>query len=288
MIHIILYNNNTMKIIIDNREHLLYEKCSNLIQKNPDKYKSIKLIKTTLILGDVVITDDSDNTIIIIERKTFSDLLASIRDGRYNEQSHRLKHASNVHTHNIIYLLEGMFSQVSEDDKKKIYSCMTSIQLFKGFSVIRCSAVEETAELIVNYAEKIDRSMKANTPLCFTNNSISPTENLVCEITDTVITQDKYSKFVKKVKKENITPENIGEIMLCQIPDVSTQAASTVMNEYKTLGNLISALKENPTCIDQMSCADKNGKMRKIKKNSLDNIKHYLQGAICNTGYENL
>ena len=267
-----------MKIIIDDREHLLYEKCTTLIQKNSDKYKNIQLIKTTLVLGDVMITDDDDNTIVIIERKTFSDLLASIRDGRYNEQSHRLKHASNVHTHNIIYLLEGMFSQVSADDKKKIYSCMTSIQLFKGFSVFRCSSVEETAELIVNYTEKIERTLKANTPLCFANNTNGSSEDS-CVITDAVIVQDLYSKFVKKIKKENITLENIGEIMLCQIPDVSTQAASTVMNEFKTLGNLISALKENPACIDQMSCADKNGKMRKIKKNSLDNIKHYLQSA---------
>ena len=39
-------------------------------------------------------------------KKTVNDLLSSIVDGRYKEQSLRLDNY-NLHNHNIIYLIEG-------------------------------------------------------------------------------------------------------------------------------------------------------------------------------------
>ena len=76
-----------------------------------------------------------EEEIIIIERgegKTISDLTASIKDGRYKEQSYRLDGYS-IHNHNIIYLIEGNLNRASFD-KKTIYSSMFSIGYCKGFS----------------------------------------------------------------------------------------------------------------------------------------------------------
>ena len=53
-----------------------------------------------------------------------------------------------------------------------------------------------------------------------------------------------YVSVVKKVKKENITPENIAEIMLCQIPGISSVTALAIMDKFKTLPNLIQEVQQ--------------------------------------------
>ena len=70
-----------MIIKIDTREQELLTKCQNTIEGSP-KFKDIKLVSQTLPLGDIII-NDGINDCIIIERKTLSDLAASIKDGRY-------------------------------------------------------------------------------------------------------------------------------------------------------------------------------------------------------------
>ena len=98
-----------MRVIIDNRETGLYSKCTEL----SSQFSSVKLEVGVLSLGDISIgKTGEDGELILIERKSFSDLLASIKDGRYEEQSYRLINSLNIHKHNIIYIIEGMFSQV--------------------------------------------------------------------------------------------------------------------------------------------------------------------------------
>ena len=60
--------------------------------------------KKVIELGDIHFVKD-DKEIIILERKSVSDLLASIKDGRYEEQSHRLIHSSGLYRHHIIYII---------------------------------------------------------------------------------------------------------------------------------------------------------------------------------------
>jgi len=144
-----------MLIIIDEREISLYNKCAELLQSDA-KYSSITLTKKVLHLGDVLIQLDDEKDLILIERKTFSDLLSSIKDGRYAEQSHRLIYSSGYPPHSIIYLIEGMYSQIHNvAEKQIILSSMTSANIFKGFSVHRTSTVTESAEWIVQMAHKI-------------------------------------------------------------------------------------------------------------------------------------
>ena len=69
-----------MNLIIDIRE----SKLISLYENNNINYE-----KKQLDLGDVQI-NNSNNTVIVFERKTLNDLLSSIVDGRYNEQSFRL------------------------------------------------------------------------------------------------------------------------------------------------------------------------------------------------------
>ena len=120
-----------MKLILDEREASLRDRCLSL--SNSDLVSS-----TVLHLGDALITDDEENIVLLIERKSLSDLLASIKDGRYEEQSHRLIHSSGIEPHHIVYIIEGMMSQLRNPiEKKMAYSAMTTLQVFKGFSVLR-------------------------------------------------------------------------------------------------------------------------------------------------------
>jgi hypothetical protein len=61
-------------------------------------------------------------------------------------------------------------------------------------------------------------------------------------------TEKDYVSGIKKVKKENITPDNIGEIMLCQIPGLSAATAISIMEKFKTLSNLISSSSSIARC----------------------------------------
>ena len=150
-----------MQIIIDKREHSLYEKCHELLSKQMITTSNLTIIQKELAIGDMLIQTDDSNDILLIERKTFSDLLASIKDGRYEEQSHRLLNTSELPPHSIIYLIEGMFSQLSNPkDKKIIYSAMTTLQYFKGFSVYRVSGTLEAAEWLLYTADKLYRELE--------------------------------------------------------------------------------------------------------------------------------
>jgi ERCC4-type nuclease len=272
-----------MRIIIDEREHAVYTKCVEFLQTNP-KYASVQLMKKVLHLGDILIQTDDESELLLVERKTFSDLLSSIKDGRYAEQSHRLTYSSGYPHHSIIYLIEGVLSQVQNAaDKQKILSTMTSVNVFKGFSVHRTSTVTESAEWVIQLAYKIGAEIgKGNVPY-WKREAIVPSvpsqdgasQEPAEAAPSSACPPPHYSSVVKKVKKENITPDNIGEILLCQIPSISTTTASAIMKRFTSFSHFMEELKKNPACIDGITCESK-GKTRKISKACLENIKSYL------------
>lgn len=270
-----------MKLIIDNREPFLYDKC-----KTTFSLPSIEISLANLTLGDISLHTNDGKECIIFERKSLADLLASIKDGRYEEQSHRLIHSSGLHTHNIIYIIEGVFSQLrTEQERRLVYSTMASLNTFKGFSVIRTSSVTETAEFIMVMADKIERNLKNKKQFAFSktsppshevsvvgeDNSIlnsEPTDNIHETVNipiDSPAQPANYTSVVKKVKKENITAQNIAEVILCQIPGVSSITASQIMKHFTGLWDLVNSAKNNPEKFEDIYL-ETNGKKRKLSK----------------------
>jgi ERCC4-type nuclease len=266
-----------MKIIFDEREASLYGKCLELTVPG-----SLVLSKQVLILGDILIKNDDDIDILLIERKSLADLLASIKDGRYEEQSYRLINASGFHPHNVVYLIEGMFSQLrGPADKKMVISAITSLNYFKGFSAIRTSSLGETAEMVLGLADKIDRDLKKgkmganfNLAQCVEPVLEPGLETLTNSVVPPMQVQP-YCTVVKKVKKDNVTPENIGEIILSQIPGISSVTAIAIMKNFTSFPHFIEEIKKNPACLENMTC-DNSGKSRKISKTIIQNIQLYL------------
>ncbi len=109
----------------------------------------------------------------------------------------------------------------------------------------------------------------------YENKDINPT---VIINTDNSLghTNKKYCEVIKKEKKSNITRENIGEIMLSNIPGVSSKSAIAIMDIHKTLVNLIINLQEDENCLDNVKIEGSNGQSRKIAKTCIENIKQYV------------
>lgn len=278
-----------MKIIIDEREANLYHLCQTFA--NLHEMKSVPIEKRVLQLGDIIfMSDDESVTHLVIERKSFSDLLASVKDGRYAEQSHRLIHCF-PNPHNIVYLLEGMFSTVNQEkDKKKIISCMASLNYFKGFSLMRTVSASETAQHIVYLADKIAKGAKRPTlpsevskelptkaaaPVSQEHSSVVSSETAPPSNVQLAIVPAPYCSVVKASKKANITKENIGEIILCQIPGISSTTAVELMKPFGTFAEFMNKIKEDSVYLETVAI-ENNGKKRKIGTNVIKGIREFL------------
>ena len=297
-----------MIIKIDSRERELINLCKYYLEISP-LYKNIQIVTENLPIGDIIIYDDKQEERIVIERKSIRDLSASIKDGRYEEQSYRLNglHHEN---HNIIYLIEGDLngknSFKDRIDKITIYSAMFSLNHYKGFSVLRTFTQDETSLVICNMAYKMQKCDLENkkayyqSSISMTNknettenedtdentilsnlekseSSLSLMEEEINESITTSTVEKDYCSVIKKVKKENITLDNIGEIMLCQIPGISSTTAIAILKEFKTLPNLLEKIKEDGgECLSNITYVNTKNQTRKINKTVVQNIKKFL------------
>jgi len=251
-----------MFIKIDTRENDLMATMALLFKEHNHTINVEKLA-----LGDIILIDNKNNEIenekIIFERKSLYDLASSIKDGRYSEQSFRLNNY-NIHNHNIVYIIEGDFERYNPKkgriDKKTLYSALIALNYFKGFSVIRTKNLNETCEFIIHFADKLEK--ESSKPSFYDENRKEKEVN--------------YCEVIKKEKKNNITPANIGEIMLSSIPGVSSKSAITIMREYRTIKNLIKEIELNKNCLDEIKIICENGTARKISKTCIENIKNFL------------
>ena len=187
-----------------------------------------------LPLGDVILHDSrqgQQKDIVIFERKTLADLAASIRDGRYKEQSFRLIEtatATGFHTHNIVYIIEGDLARYDERHtqitKTALQSAMVSLMYYKGFSVVRTMNVGETADFILHFADKVAKESAVGARPAYDGDTTTTT---------TTAAAQAYSEVsAKKEKRDYITRENIGEIMLAQVPGVSAKMAAAILAKY--------------------------------------------------------
>jgi ERCC4-type nuclease len=261
-----------MKIIVDERESALY----GLLTKDTAKQT---IEKRVIPLGDILFTNDDESiTYQIIERKSVSDLLASVKDGRYAEQSYRLGNCF-PNRHNIVYLIEG---PVRDHDKKMVFACMASLNYFKGFSVTRTVSLAETAQYIEITADKIARELAKGTVVSVTSASLNVETGNAANAVETpapnpepaTTTQD-YCSVVKVAKKANITRENIGQLMLMQIPGISSTISGEIMRPFATFAAFLDHLRAEPAYLDNI-VLESSGKKRKLGSNIIAGIRDYL------------
>tara|TARA_B100000035_G_scaffold315444_1_gene336271 strand:+ start:4187 stop:4996 length:810 start_codon:yes stop_codon:yes gene_type:complete len=267
-----------MKLYIDSREP---KQIINLIANyNNNAKEQFEIIIKSLDLGDYLI-ENEDKSLILFERKSLADLEASIKDGRYSEQSYRLNECA-IANHNIIYLIEG--SIINYKNKyfvNSLYSSLLTLNYFKGFSVLNSINIIESAEIIYRFANKLLREKSKNgyyinaikqnedTEIQENNNTKNTLDNI--ERTDENNEKNDYVYALKTSKKSNVTKDNINIIMLMQIPNVNVVSATAIIEKYKTLRELIETLEKDNECLNNMYVNN-----RKLSSNVIKSIKEYL------------
>lgn len=280
------------KLYIDNREPLeIIEELKKLNNSAKIKYE---IIICTLPLFDYLITHNNfnleniennlENIIVAIERKSESDLISSIKDGRYKEQSCRMENI-NIKNKDIYYLIEESkpsYNNKNKDTERKIIqSAIISLSYQKKFSIVYSKNKLETAYLINKFLEKLSSMLHENNTFQKNKNIItidteadstyigqsSPIKDQISPIKD----GNNYTSNIKINKKENITTDNIDIVMLMQIPNISNNIAIALIKKYNNIQNLILSLKQ---CENELK--DFKVNERKISKKVIENLYNYL------------
>ncbi len=303
---------STITLRIDYRESGLLRAIEQCVQQCPTAYgpSVFSVVVENLDIGDIVVRDATSD-LLVIERKRVDDLANSIKDGRYDEQSFRL-HALSLPNPRVVYLVEGNLWY--RKDKATLHAALFSLNYYKGFSVMRSLSLEESAFMLCNLAAKLHREANKREPFhrtattttttpITTSSAVVPLPSDVVvgggggkvgaskveddmeeaepehdgkEMDVTKVEEKEYASVIKKAKKHHITEDNIGEIMLSQIPGVSATTAQVMLREHGHLAKLIEALAANPQCLDHLKVADFRGKERRISKVAVANVLRYL------------
>jgi len=226
-----------MNLIIDNRENSLIK----LLEKN-----NIIFEKKNLEIGDIQYIED-DKLIYIIERKTINDLGASIKDGRYKEQKIRLLSNNN---NNIYYILEGNINNCNTLNRKALLGSIINMLFRDNIRIIFSENIDDTYNIILQIQSKYNMG------------KFKKIEN----------STDNYASSIKINKKENMNKSLCNIIQLATIPGVSKNISKIILDEYKSISNLIEEFKKN----DKLLLANINLGKRKLGKILSEKIYDYL------------
>lgn len=155
-----------------------------------------------LIIGDIIIKKQ-DTPVLIIERKTISDLEASIKDGRWHEQKLRLLNSQCK----ILYLIEN-------EKNKQPFPHQKSVIL--------------------------NTLLRDNCPV-FLTNDILDTMNTILML-DKKIQTEQFTPLdtpAIQIKKKDVINNNIFLHQLTVIPGISIKTAQEIIKHYKNWQELI-------------------------------------------------
>ena len=179
-------NLKNLRIVVDERE-----KKSGI----PDLLKGtgINLEIKTLPVGDYIVAPET-----VVERKTISDLVSSVFDGRLFDQCNRLKE----HYQFPILLIEGNIDEIEEltENSLVFYGAISSIALDFKIPVIHTPNASHTAKLLMSMCSRKDASK---------------------------------GPFIKKIRKSNdIQKQQLS--MLCSLPGVGEKTAIRMLEKFGT------------------------------------------------------
>ena len=222
----------TKEVLIDYRELKILKQLKN------------NHIKSNLDIGDIVFKEN-DKVILIIERKTISDLNSSIIDGRLREQKNRL--LENYPKDIILYLIEGSNNESKFINSKSVNGSLYNIVILDNINIWKTNNLTDT---IIFLEDLIDRFYTDSTPFKERKNS---TPLIKC----------------KKIKSTKDCFIN----QLCQIPGISNKISNIFSNKWNNMNTFIIELNNNP--IDILSNINIG---KRIIGNKLSNKIYYYLG----------
>ena len=258
---------------IDNRE-------SATIKEYFNNSKSYECSLKNLDQGDFIIRDSNQNILLLVERKTIEDLLASVKDNRYAEQSERYLKL-NISNSKIYYIIEGNINRYfpNSTEYKTYYSCIYSLSFKKGFSVLLSNDIPGTINILEQFLSRINKDIDK-----ITKSNISNESNESNESNDSNDSNENKEKeetsSVSLIKKQNITPQNIDSYMLNLVPGIGISTAKEILKHFDgKIYNLMKIFESNESNKrnDRISALnDIKINNRKISKKIVENINNYL------------
>ena len=186
-------NLKKLRIVVDERE-----KKSGI----PDILKGIgiNLEIKTLPVGDYIVAPET-----VVERKTISDLVSSIFDGRLFDQCNRLKE----HYQFPILLIEGDIDEIEKltENPFVFYGAISSVAIDFKIPVIPTPNAYHTSKLLVS--------------MCSRKNTVN-------------------GPFIKKIRKSNNLQKQQLSI-LCSLPGVGEKTAIRMLEKFGTPLNVLSS-----------------------------------------------
>lgn len=182
-----------LRMVIDERE-----KKSGI----PDLLRAVgvKIELTNLPIGDYIVAPET-----VVERKSISDFISSVFDGRLFDQCNRLKE----HFENPAILLEGNVDQIDEITENPLvfYGAISSIALDFKIPIIPTPNASHSAKLLIS--------------LCSRQGTIS-------------------GPFLKKIKKSNNLQKQQLSV-LCSLPGVGEKLAARLLEKFGSPSNTMKA-----------------------------------------------
>ncbi len=208
---------------IDNRERELVSH----FQNHEPEYSSFTEF-LNMDVGDIQWIDKNSGTpLIVVERKTYSDLSASIKDGRYKEQKERFIYSMQKNIRKI-YLLEGDNIKKFTLPEKTFQGVVTNTMLRDHIQVYFTKNINETITFIKNIHRNIEKYV----------------DEIVNEIVNGEEKVYNAENTCKTAKKDNITSSICFRNMMKQIPSVSTKLADVLTDKFKSISDFVQTLSE--------------------------------------------
>lgn len=167
-----------VQILLDYRERTLLDMLRQ--QLSASEKPEIELVAPgNLQVGDIILSviGALGQTLrqLIIERKSYTDLIASIKDGRYKEQKLRLQSmcGQNIWPTRFIYLIESG-TLPDESTGPLFYGSWVSMALRDNIPVIRVLSMSEGARFITRLADRLVKDSNDLIP----NHSPSPSTTI--------------------------------------------------------------------------------------------------------------
>ena len=232
---------------LDNREGKLKE----LFEE-----EKISIVYENLAHGDIQILAD-DVIIFLFERKTISDLIASIKDGRYKNQKYMLDQ-SGFTNDQIFYIIEGSVKWESTSSvNKSVNGAIINTLIRDKIGIFHTKDIATTFSLIKNIFDRVSRD---------------PEKYLSRSTERQIVTLSINYK---------TTPDKCFINMLCQIPTISEKTATAIKNKFGAMKDLISEMtdktkEEQEKVLSTVKIVDDSGKQRKISSKCIENLINYL------------
>jgi len=220
----------------------------------------IQVVRECLEVGDVRIevTAGASSSVLLIERKTWSDLQSSLRDGRYKEQKARQMRAvaDGQGTLIMTYIVESQRVHDWTSDgtspprggvtAKQVDAAIAMTCVRDGIPVLRAANTEHTADLVLYLTKKLAAG------------ELSGSSHAV------MASAAGYAGFVKSTKKRaNMDNGTTWQTMLSTITGVSAKKAKHIADTYATPTDLCVALSnanygdERDKLLAEIKCGDK-------------------------------